>query len=99
MTARIIIFAAALAAPAAADVPVNCSSLDAIQAGLASGYGETVAAYGLSGEGAETSLMVITTNPDTGSWTVIEAMPDGTACVRGAGEGFTEVEAKKGAPS
>jgi len=82
-----------------AAVPPHCMSTDAMARSLASAYGESVFAAGLSGAGADATLIVITTNPTTGTWTIVERMADGTSCIRASGEDFTPAATvKPGSP-
>ena len=58
-----------------------CTITSDMLAGLATGYGEHVVGSGISGG----SLMQITANPETGTWTLLASTPDGTSCILAAG--------------
>ena len=69
----------------------RCAPAAALSEALSSAYGETAVAAGMSGQPPNVTGMILTANPVTGTWTLIESLPDGTACIRGAGDGFRAV--------
>lgn len=56
---------------------------------LVSEYGESIIGRGLTPNGA---AVVIFANPDTGTWTVVVATPDGCSQVPAAGEAWVTFE-------
>ena len=83
--------AALLALTLAAAAEPKCAPAALLSEGLASSWGETPFAAGVSGEAPHISAMILTVNPDTGTWTILESLPDGTACIRGSGTAFRAV--------
>lgn len=79
---------ALLAAEARAEVraaaPAPCGPRDQVLAALAGGYGETRRAVGLAENGAAVEILV----SDSGSWTIIASLPDGTSCLVASGAAF-----------
>lgn len=63
-----------------------CPPYETVAAGLRADYGEVRIAQGLSAAGPW--VMEWWVNPETGSWTVVLAMPDGTGCIADAGPDF-----------
>jgi len=62
-----------------------CGPRDRIVAQLADRHGETRRAVGLQ---QNMQVMETYANSETGSWTIIVAMPSGVACLVAAGEAF-----------
>lgn len=87
LAAALISAAVALSiGPAAAETLRNCAPREVIAARLAEKYGETPQVAGLSSIG---TLLEVFASPDTGTWTVIQTTPKGTACLVAAGQDFT----------
>ena len=63
----------------------NCAPRDTLGQALVQSYGEGPVLMGITTTGA---ILEFWANPETGSWTVITIMPDGTACIRAAGDNF-----------
>ena len=64
-----------------------CAKSDAIDKQLEKEFGETITAAGVlqvQGQG----YMYLTTNPKTGSFTVLVRRPDGVSCIVLGGKGF-----------
>jgi hypothetical protein len=60
-----------------------CAERQAIIARLASVYGETLQNIGLHQDG---NVVEIYASAATGTWTILQTRPDGTACLIAAGE-------------
>lgn len=75
---------ALLAVEARAAAPAPCGPRDQVLAALAGGYGETRRAVGLAENGAAVEILV----SDSGSWTIIASLPDGTSCLVASGAAF-----------
>ena len=85
---RFLLLAGLLMLPAAAHAQADCRSAPEMAEFLAAGYGETPVASGLTMDG---SLLVVFSNPETGSWTVVTVDPSGLACMRSGGGEFTVI--------
>ncbi len=86
---------------AAAQQGAFCGPRERIVAQLADKHGETRRAVGLQ---QNMQVMETYANSETGSWTIIVAMPTGVACLVAAGEAFqadqnAEPVAKKDEPA
>ncbi len=77
----VVLALALLPAPAAAQ-SMMCLGAPDMLAELAARYGEDVAASAL---GQSDVRLVVTVNPDTGSWSILVVRPDGKACLAAAG--------------
>lgn len=80
-------FALAIAGPAAAENA--CGTHDAIASALATKYGESMAAQGLQ---SSTRLYEVWRSNQSGSWTILMVLPNGTACVMATGFSWIEEE-------
>lgn len=81
-----------IATPSRSQVPQPCPPSDAMADTLQRQYGETVTAGGVLGE---RQYMYITTNPLTGSFSILATRPDGTACIVLSGKGFALADPAK----
>jgi hypothetical protein len=99
---RFIILALAIAAmtvatlmmvsvPARAQQAARCGNTAAIAEELASRFGEYPMATGSFEDGER---MLLTANPDTGTWTALIVKPGGVSCMASAGIGFEVVAPK-----
>lgn len=61
-----------------------CGPSDKMQTELQNKYGEVIVGGGFVGQ----NIIVITTNPKSGSFTVMSMMPNGQACLLIGGQGF-----------
>jgi hypothetical protein len=95
---------ALLGAPAFAQEPnpnqlrltANCGPLDGLLASLADDYGEVPTDSGIAENGGQAfGPAIVTSNPKTGTFTVILGRPDGKGCVVLAGIGWSALEAGK----
>jgi hypothetical protein len=85
---RFAVLLALLALPAHAQQQ-QCGPRDKMIAQLAEKYGETQRTMGYVGPPpAITSVMETYANEDTGTWTILLAKPDGTACMIASGGGW-----------
>ena len=75
---------ALIATPAAAQ-QATCGSADKVADYLAKKYGEVPEQAGVGGGGG---LVVVFSNSQTGTFTIIVRTPDGKACALAAGEGW-----------
>lgn len=73
-------------APAHAEI-TQCGAYDAVVAGLGERYGENRRMAGLMGP---SEMLEVYANDETGTWTVITVTPDGQACLRAAGDTFSD---------
>lgn len=78
---RILAALIALASPACAEGIPCQPAPDLIQL-LADRWGEGVLA---TGTGGNEQRVIVTINPDTGTWTIVAVRPDGLACAVGSG--------------
>lgn len=79
--------ALALAAPAHADQAL-CGTHDAIEAHVATGFGEARVTVALT----ETGLLLETyASIETGTWSILRTTPDGITCIIGFGSAFEMV--------
>lgn len=76
-----------VAAPAAAEM--FCTEARALARFLADHHDETPIGAGLAGNGGLVQVLV---SPDGETWTIILTMPDGTACLMAAGEGWESLD-------
>lgn len=76
-----------LAAPAPAQT-LPCAPAAAMNAELASKYGEHPVAAGVSKSG----MVYVTANPESGTFTVLLRRPDGVSCILVAGRGWAQHE-------
>ena len=74
-----------LAAPAAATPEPPCGKTAEIAKHLADKYHEVPVAFGLQSNG---HLLQFYASPETETWTVVNAMPNGTACILSTGTGW-----------
>lgn len=75
----------AMCSPAHAQQGAFCGPRERIVAQLTDRHGETRRAVGLQ---QNMQVMELYANDETGSWTIIVAMPTGVACLVSAGEEF-----------
>lgn len=87
--AALLALAVLSAAPARAQAPVPCGDPAAIVARLGAAYREAVTARGVDAGGR---LVLVFSNPATGTWTVLLASPGGPACIVSSGEGWEAVD-------
>ena len=83
------ILAALLLTQAQPQIP--CGPTGMVEKRIASQYGESIIGAGVVAGG----LMFITSNPDTGSFTVMLRRPDGQTCVLMGGTGYATQETVK----
>lgn len=76
---------AAAAPPALAQIP--CAEHELIVKSLDTRFGETRAARGLQ---SDQRLYEFWRSTETGSWTILMVMPDGTTCIVVSGEAWLE---------
>ncbi len=67
----------------------QCGPRDTVLALLIDRYGETRRSIGLA---ADTTLMELHANTDTGTWTLTLTTADGTTCLVAAGQGFESLD-------
>jgi len=84
----IIALSALIAAPVTAYAGSQCGPHAGVVAVLAKKYGETVRSMGLTGQGT----MIEVFASDTGSWTIVQTAPMGTACIIASGGAFETVK-------
>jgi hypothetical protein len=75
--------------PAFAQAPTPCGDPDALAARLAVKFQEAPTASGADAAG---NKLTIYSNPDTGTWTAVLAMPGGAACIVSSGDGWEAIE-------
>ncbi len=80
MTRLAILALAATLTPASAQMV--CNEVPEMLAELASRYGEHPLSSGVSLSGRH---VIITTNPERGTWSFLVIMPDGQSCMAAAG--------------
>ncbi len=85
-------------APAEAAAQTACSPRDNVVGLLAKKYGEAPVAIGVTNKGG---LVEVLTTSDGNTWTIIVSMPNGTACMVAAGEGWRtrKYDSAQAAPS
>lgn len=66
----------------------NCAPRDFVLDRLAEGYGETRQSIGLAAQG---TVIEVFASGETGSWTIIATMPNGTTCMVASGQSFETV--------
>ncbi len=66
-----------------------CSPRSEVVGHLAKKYGEAPVAIGVTNKGG---LVEVRTTSDGNTWTIIVSMPNGTACMVAAGEGWRTME-------
>lgn len=81
--AACVLFGMAVAAPPA--LAGNCAMRDTVVERLKSKYSEALAAGGLQGNQAATSVIEVWASDETGTFTVIVTSPQGISCVVAAG--------------
>lgn len=86
LIASCLVFGLAASAPPAF-AQNTCGSHDKIAQTLQTQYGESVVARGLQ---SATRLFEVWRSGETGSWTVLAVLPNGTACVMASGTAWTE---------
>jgi hypothetical protein len=74
-----------------AQKPVICDDVNTTMITFENKYGEKPT---LVFKGKET-LLIITMNAKTGSWTALETQNDGIVCLLAAGEGFSTLKGKE----
>jgi hypothetical protein len=68
--------------------PAECAPFSRVLAGLRLKFREAPFLRGVTPKG---TMMILTLNPSTSTWTLIEVMPDMTACIRADGNGMEPV--------
>lgn len=68
--------------------PANCAPRQTVLERLAGVYGETRRGMGLIREKA---MMEVFASEDTGSWTIVMTLPNGTTCLMASGQSFETV--------
>ena len=71
---------------ALAQTAPQCAPLKDVVSFLSDEYGETLRSRGVAGS----DMLIIFTNPDTGTFSALTMTPDGVACLRVSGEGWEE---------
>lgn len=69
----------------------NCAARFLVEDRLGGGYGESVQSLGVTDNGAVIEMWA---NVDTGTWTAVVNLPDGTACVVASGVGFERIDSE-----
>jgi hypothetical protein len=87
--AALIIFGLAMSVMPAQAQP-QCAPVDDVIAGLAKGYAETIRGRGIAGNGND---MLLFTDPEGDTWTLIVLQPDGTACLVASGAAWETLAA------
>lgn len=70
---------------AAAASPANCSTHDALVEQLNERYGESRQSTGVTANG---HIIEIFAHPETGTWTILLALPNGTSCLVSSGNAY-----------
>jgi hypothetical protein len=78
-------FAGVLLATDAAQAGAQCGPRDGVLAQLADQYGESRRSMGIA---ANTTVMEVYANDETGTWTIALTLPDGVTCLIAAGQSF-----------
>ena len=99
LTTALVFGMAAMAPPAFAQQPA-CGERDSLTERLESRYNEHQTGLGLQ---TNNRLVEIWTSQDTGSWTIIVTLADGTSCILATGENWHHetpaLNAELGVPS
>lgn len=66
----------------------QCAPRDTVMDHLTDTYGETRRGIGLAGQGA---VMEVYAADDTGTWTILMTLPNGTSCMIATGRGYEAV--------
>jgi hypothetical protein len=66
----------------------ECAPFSRVIAGLRLKFKEAPFLRGVTPKG---TMMVLTLNPSTSTWTLVEVLPDMTACIRADGNGMEPV--------
>ena len=95
---NVLTIVAILAALAALSIPVQaavgpCGIRADVLAELAKKYQENPVGIGVTNEG---NLMELLKSANGSTWTIIETMPDGPTCLRGAGTDWFDKETDPG---
>jgi hypothetical protein len=80
----------------------RCPAYGMLAAELGKSFGEAPIAHAFRDDNLAPPggvLVEFYTNPDTGTWTMVQIAPDGTACITAAGQMWEAVEAKPGNPA
>src|SRR3546814_876208 len=80
-----IVFLAGLSSPAVGQGQRQCASHESALRQLALKYGEAVVAGGVVNGGTFLELLV---SPNGETWTILEILPNGRACISGSGENW-----------
>lgn len=75
--------------PAAAQTPMACEATDKLNQRLASEYGESITSAGISPGG----IIYVTSNPESGTFSIILRRNDGQSCILIGGIGYATIEA------
>jgi len=78
----------ALHAANAQSTTASCAEHKQVVERLANKYGETRQSYGLA---RNNSVLEVFASQESGTWTIILTLPDGTSCLVAAGEAFEAV--------
>ena len=84
----LVLLTAYLVQPARSQAP-PCGPRDAVEKRIWTEYGESIIGAGLS----QGSIVYVTENPQTGTFTILIRRPDGTACVMLGGSGWATMDA------
>lgn len=83
----LLLIASCAGAPAYAQTSApQCALLKDVVSFLSDEYGETLRSRGVAGS----DMLIIFTNPDTGTFSAFTMTSDGVACLRVSGEGWEE---------
>jgi len=77
-----------LAASHAFGEAAHCAARDEVVARLGERYGETRHALGIA---ANSAVVEVYASDETGTWTILVSLPDGTSCLVASGEAFETV--------
>lgn len=80
-----LIFGMAATAPPALAQSMRCAPRDTLTERLERVYSEQQTAVGLQ---SSAKLIEVWSSPETGTWTILMTMPDGTSCVLASGDNW-----------
>ncbi len=95
MTRLMIVLTALLALTTAASAQQNCGPRAVVVEHLTENFGESRQTIGMGQDG---QVVEVYASTETGSWTIIVTLPNGSSCLVAAGDAF-EVLAEAPAPT